>query len=797
MCPGATLKPLVGKNYVTFGNKYFSKDCTGRPQNEQLCLRCRYLKKLIQNQMSRKRKKTSSSTKKQSRRRHALFKAKKKLLVARKTIEQLQAQNDSLPSTIIQERLAGLPPKQRAAVTCCFDAASRKSRQGMKYDKSWILECILMRMRSPKLYEHIRKQNILALPSKSCLQTYIRGFKSGFGFNPNVFSALSQKTKEMDEFSLHGGIVFDEMKLSEHVSVKSSGALEGFVDLGSFTPGDQKTTTCDHGLVVMFQPFQGDWTQVLGTFASRSNVKAGTLSKILLEATLLAEQAGLFVDFVTCDGASWNRSMWKSFGIKASAKEICCKVRHPVDRRRSLHFLSDFPHLIKCIRNTVVSTGVQTPDGHVRIEHVEEAWKCDKANVRLKVMPTITKAHLHPNPFERMKVNLAFKLFSEEVLKGLFFYKNRMGFRSITPTENFVRLMERLIFVMTARIPSKALKPQKSRAAFLADFLIYLNEWEMYASKHNGGFISASTALDLRVTISSTLSLLDYLTSVLGYDYLLTANLSQDKMENFFSLVRQSYGCNDHPTPEQFLLIVNCLSFYNLAKPLKSGNSSPELLTALLKSAEAPGQGETHISSLVDELLDGGNWEGADTIITATGHDTQCPPSTAPSKETASIGKHSSLVSERSDSRLIYYIAGYVARKMIKKNPCSECAAELAVLPLQSEQNPNSCFTKAFDHGGLLYPTEALSNFVTALENAFTVFFSHNELHCSSVVDFLSFLQNLSFDRIGCVEHTKLTTANLLKFYVLTRLHFYTKSVNKERESRRERQKLLKKRRLE
>ncbi|KAM7294419.1 uncharacterized protein ISCGN_023925 [Ixodes scapularis] len=185
----------------------------------------------------------------------------------------------------------------------------------------------------------------------------------------------------MDELSLHGGIVFDEMKLSEHVSVKSSGALEGFVDLGSFTPGDQKTTTCDHGLVVMFQPFHGDWTQVLGTFAPRSNVKAGTLSKILLEATLLAEQAGLFVDFVTCDGASWNRSMWKSFGMKASAKEICCKVHHPVDRRRSLHFLSDFPHLIKCIRNTVVSTGVQTPDGHVRIEHVEEAWKCDKANV--------------------------------------------------------------------------------------------------------------------------------------------------------------------------------------------------------------------------------------------------------------------------------------------------------------------------------------------------------------------------------------------------------------------------------
>lgn len=59
----------------------------------------------------------------------------------------------------------------------------------------------------------------------------------------------------------------------------------------------------------------GDWTQILGVFSSKGNIKADMLSKLLLEAIILAEQAGLFVDFVTCDGASWNRSMWKSFGI--------------------------------------------------------------------------------------------------------------------------------------------------------------------------------------------------------------------------------------------------------------------------------------------------------------------------------------------------------------------------------------------------------------------------------------------------------------------------------------------------
>lgn len=45
-------------------------------------------------------------------------------------------------------------------------------------------------------------------------------------------------------------------------------------------------------------------------------MKAGVLAKIIIEAAILCENAGLFVDTVTCDGASWNRSMWRSFGTK-------------------------------------------------------------------------------------------------------------------------------------------------------------------------------------------------------------------------------------------------------------------------------------------------------------------------------------------------------------------------------------------------------------------------------------------------------------------------------------------------
>ncbi|KAH6925669.1 hypothetical protein HPB50_008486 [Hyalomma asiaticum] len=119
----------------------------------------------------------------------------------------------------------------------------------------------------------------------------------------------------MDVCTRHGGIIFDELKLSEQFGVNQAGFVEGFVDLGSFTADEQRSTPADHGMVMLFQPFQGDWTQILGVFSSKGNIKADMLSKLLLEAIFLAEKAGLFVDFVSCDGATWNRSMWKSFGI--------------------------------------------------------------------------------------------------------------------------------------------------------------------------------------------------------------------------------------------------------------------------------------------------------------------------------------------------------------------------------------------------------------------------------------------------------------------------------------------------
>src|SRR5277367_1465594 len=134
------------------------------------------------------------------------------------------------------------------------------------------------------------------------------------------------------------------------------------------------------------------------------------------------------------------------------------------------------------------------------------------------------------------------------------------------------------------------------------------------------GFLTQSTALGLRVTISSTLSLIEYLSKV-GYKYILTSRLNQDKVENLFGIVRQSCGSNDHPTPSEFLNVIQCLSFYNLAKPPRTGNASPEVISALINTSDLK-VSETStipktvsIQAKIDSLIDFGNLSEAREVI--------------------------------------------------------------------------------------------------------------------------------------------------------------------------------------
>lgn len=111
----------------------------------------------------------------------------------------------------------------------------------------------------------------------------------------------------LDSFSKHGNLIFDELKLSKNLQLKSDGIISRYV--GMETPEYLKNEVSNHGLLVVFVPITVDWIQILVVFVTSKNRKAYILSKTLIEAFIHAENAELRVDCITRDGASWNRSV--------------------------------------------------------------------------------------------------------------------------------------------------------------------------------------------------------------------------------------------------------------------------------------------------------------------------------------------------------------------------------------------------------------------------------------------------------------------------------------------------------
>ena len=106
-------------------------------------------------------------------------------------------------------------------------------------------------------------------------------------------------------YQFAGCLLADEMSLDEGVTFdRNSFKVIGVVDLGHHTPYTERNKAGDHALVLMFQPFRGQWVQVIGTFLSAGAVKGALLEKLILEAIVLLENAGYLVDRVTTDGAT-------------------------------------------------------------------------------------------------------------------------------------------------------------------------------------------------------------------------------------------------------------------------------------------------------------------------------------------------------------------------------------------------------------------------------------------------------------------------------------------------------------
>lgn len=114
---------------------------------------------------------------------------------------------------------------------------------------------------------------------------------------------------------------------------------------------------------------------------------------------------------------------------------------------------------------------------------------------------------------------------------------------------------------------------------------------------------------------------------------------------------------------------------------------------------------------------------------------------------------------------------------------CALCEEKL--LGSREEAGEVADFTRQCDYGGLLYSSGELFKFITILEDTFTECFSSSALHHDSVVDLIELLKGRRVAQIGCDKHHQLLTSSVMSFYLLARLHFYVKTLNRSGTTRR------------
>ncbi|XP_043483544.1 uncharacterized protein LOC122512005 [Leptopilina heterotoma] len=317
------------------------------------------------------------------------------------------------------------------------------------------------------------------------------------------------------------------MKLSTAIYFnKTNLKFEGFTDLGEWTPEHQKQKKGDHALVFMYQPFRGSWVQTHGCFLSVGCASGTVLHKLLLECILLIENSGFFVDAVVTDGASWNRYMWNIFGV--TDKDI--SVPHPCcDAERRLWFFSDFPHLIKALRNFLIKlfkyAVIYTPDGNISLKHWYALLELlGKLSYELRVNYKLRLDHVEPKYYQKMNVALAFQFFN--IHHALEIYNDcHEDLEDCNGTITFCKRITSLIKAMNSRTAFDAMAPNNEAWKTIEDFILFLEEWESNA-KGKLEFMSDNCCYGMKISLKAVLEICTFLTEKCNFSYLMTARVN-------------------------------------------------------------------------------------------------------------------------------------------------------------------------------------------------------------------------------------------------------------------------------
>ena len=441
--------------------------------------------------------------------------------------------------------------------------------------------------------------------------------------------------------------------------------------------------------------------------------------------------------------------MWKTLGVSAEdAKKLQSHFFHPVTNAKVWVF-SDLPHLMKLLRNNVMDHGITLASGE-KLTYLDFKKLIQLDNSELRVCHKLTKKHLDCKNQERMRVHMAFEVFSNTVATAM-----RQHFPQKEEASKFIKLVNDCGDILNSRYPTNTSKNiwkvpfgvspyEEQQISKLKE--LYEAIRSMRVGKRKQALYPFQKGFLL--TINSTMCLLsDLKIAYPKCQYLLTARLNQDYIENFFSLIRGIGGFHMNPNPTETMSRLKAVA---LSQNLKHSNN----ISVRQEDIETESKGKiaslffdfeqesihflenTEIQELEEMKLNSESWSEFNYNLT--------------SKQNCEFGGKE-------------YIAGFLASKFVLQYP------ELA-LPIEGFERTPKSWTQKLSYGNFTVPSpEWVSEFIK-LDQEFRSFHARaTEFSCNEMLQLDTAPNVLSRLSTFLAKKFKNIPLNLIKRFAKTR----------------------------
>lgn len=204
-------------------------------------------------------------------------------------------------------------------------------------------------------------------------------------------------------------ILLDEVSIMKSIEYnKVLDEIEGFEDLGQLGRTDKFAS---HALVFMIRGLYKNWKFPFGYFFTGTGVKGDNLVPIVENCVQNLIDLNLFPTSIICDQGTQNRRMFSILGGTENNPSTMI-------RGKKLFLIYDMPHLIKSIRNNLLTGDFEINEKLISLNDVKKTYEIDIKN-STRAMLKITPTHLYPNPFQKMSCKLAIQVLSKSVSSAI------------------------------------------------------------------------------------------------------------------------------------------------------------------------------------------------------------------------------------------------------------------------------------------------------------------------------------------------------------------------------------------